>query len=111
MDKYVLHSYFYAIDMDDVDIVLGYPWMDSVGTININVKKKFLKIWYKKKKITLQMCLLVRKKGLWGKKEVIVESEVESEVESTEGDEEKPQEGHNKKIRRSLTQRHTMLQS
>jgi hypothetical protein len=34
VDKYVLHSYFYAVDMDDVNI-LGYPWMDSVGTINI----------------------------------------------------------------------------
>jgi hypothetical protein len=49
----VLHSYFYAIDMGDVDIVLGYPWIDSMGTININVEKKFLKLWYKKKKITL----------------------------------------------------------
>ena len=28
--------------------------MESVGTININVQKKFLKLWYKKKKITLQ---------------------------------------------------------
>jgi hypothetical protein len=28
MDTYVLHSDFHAIDMDDVDIVLGYPWMD-----------------------------------------------------------------------------------
>jgi hypothetical protein len=53
MDKYVLHSYFYAMDMDEVDIVLGYPWIESVGTININVQKKFLKLWYKKKKITL----------------------------------------------------------
>jgi hypothetical protein len=42
----VLHSYFHAIDMDDVDIVLGYIWMDSVGTININVKNKFLNLWY-----------------------------------------------------------------
>ena len=25
MDKYILHSYFYAIYMDDMDIVLGYP--------------------------------------------------------------------------------------
>jgi hypothetical protein len=39
--------------MDDVDIILGYPWMDLVGTVNINVQKKFLKLWYKKKKITL----------------------------------------------------------
>ena len=37
-----------------MDVVLGYPWMESVGTININVQKKFLKLWYKKKKITLQ---------------------------------------------------------
>jgi hypothetical protein len=37
----VLHSYFYAIDMDDVDIFLGYPWMDSVGTVNINVQITF----------------------------------------------------------------------
>ena len=27
--------------------------MESVGTININVQKKFLKLWYKKKKIIL----------------------------------------------------------
>ena len=54
MDKYVLHGDFYASDMDNMDVVLGYPWMESVGTININVQKKFLKLWYKKKKITLQ---------------------------------------------------------
>ena len=54
MDKYVLHSNFFAIDMDDVDVVLGYPWMDSIGTVNINVQKKFLKLWYNKKKITFQ---------------------------------------------------------
>jgi hypothetical protein len=97
MDKYVLHSYFYAIDMDDVDIVLGYPWMDSVGTVNINVQKKFLKLWYKKKKITLHDVSLSKKDGpTEANKEVIVEFEVESEVESTEGDEAKPHEGHNK---------------
>jgi hypothetical protein len=53
MEKYVLHSDLCAIDMGDLDIVLGYPLMESVGTININVKKKCLKIWYKKQKITL----------------------------------------------------------
>lgn len=37
MDKYVVHSDFYALDMKDVDIILGYPWMDSLGTINVNV--------------------------------------------------------------------------
>jgi hypothetical protein len=53
MDKYVLRSDFYVMDMDEVDIVLRYPWIESMGTININVQKKLLKLWYKKKKITL----------------------------------------------------------
>jgi hypothetical protein len=44
MDKYVLHSYFYAMDMDEVDIVLGYPWIESVGTININVQKNVFEV-------------------------------------------------------------------
>ena len=51
MDKYVLHCDFYTSDMDNMDVVLGYPWMESVGTININVQNKFLKLWYKKKKL------------------------------------------------------------
>ena len=37
IDEYALNLYLNAIDMDNVDIVLGYPWMDSVGTININM--------------------------------------------------------------------------
>jgi hypothetical protein len=37
MDKYMLHSYFYVMDMDEVDIILEYPWIESMGTININV--------------------------------------------------------------------------
>ena len=39
MDKYVLHSDFYASDMANVDAFLGYPWMESIGTINIIVQK------------------------------------------------------------------------
>jgi hypothetical protein len=53
MDKYVLHFDFNVIDMNDVDIILGYTWMESSGTVNINLKKKFVKLWYKKNKITL----------------------------------------------------------
>jgi hypothetical protein len=63
MDKYVLHSNFHAIDMNDVDIILGYPWMESIGTVNINVQKKFMKLWYKKKKITLQDMSLSKQEG------------------------------------------------
>ena len=58
MDKYALHYDFHAIDMDNVDIVLGYRWMQSVGTINPKIEKKFLKLWYKKKKVTLQEIFL-----------------------------------------------------
>jgi hypothetical protein len=73
MDKYVLHSDFHAIDMNDVDVILGYPWMESIGTININVQKKFLKLWYKKKKITLQDISLTKQEGPKGHiKEVLV---------------------------------------
>jgi hypothetical protein len=28
MDKYMVHSDFYAIDIYEVDIVLGYPWIE-----------------------------------------------------------------------------------
>ena len=44
MDKYVWHGDFYTSEMDNMDVVLGYPWMESMGTININVQKKFLKL-------------------------------------------------------------------
>lgn len=49
MDKYVFHSNFYVIYMDGMDIILRYPWMELVGTININARKNFLEHWYKKK--------------------------------------------------------------
>jgi hypothetical protein len=78
MEKYVLHFDFHAIDVKDVDFILGYPWMESIGTINFNVPKKFIKLWYKKNKITLQDVSLSKKEGPTGaSKEVIVESEVE----------------------------------
>jgi hypothetical protein len=60
MDKYVLHSDFHAIDMDDVDIILGYASMVSLGIVDISVQNKFMKLWYKKKKITLQVISLIK---------------------------------------------------
>jgi hypothetical protein len=103
MDKYVLHSDFYAMDMDEVDIVLGYHWIESVGTININVQKSFLKLWYKKKKITLHDVSLSKKDGpMEASKEIIAQSKVESEAESTEGDEAKLQEGHNQEANKVI---------
>ena len=53
MGNYALHSNFQARDLDNKDMVLGYPWMKSVGTIIINIENKFLKLWHKKNKVTL----------------------------------------------------------
>ena len=41
MNKYVLHSYFYSTDIDDVNIVLGYHWMDLVGKLILMCQKSF----------------------------------------------------------------------
>ena len=40
--------------LDNSDIVLGSPWMETLGSFILNAKKKFLTFAYKKKKITLQ---------------------------------------------------------
>ena len=37
MGNYVLDFDFQARDMDNMDIVLVYPWMKSMGTINLNL--------------------------------------------------------------------------
>jgi hypothetical protein len=39
MDKYVLHFDFHAIEMDDVDIILGYPWMDQLVQLILMCKR------------------------------------------------------------------------
>lgn len=54
MNKCVIHSDLYALFMDGMDVVSRYPWMDLVDTVIVTVQKKFLKLWYKNKKITLQ---------------------------------------------------------
>jgi hypothetical protein len=65
--------------MDDVDIILGYPWIETTGIININVENKFVKLWYKKKKIKLKEMSLSKKEGPMGvAKEVLSKFEVES---------------------------------
>jgi hypothetical protein len=47
--------------MNDVDIILGYPLMESKGTSNIIEQKKFLNLCSKKifvKNVTLEHCSL-----------------------------------------------------
>jgi hypothetical protein len=58
MDQYVFHLYFHVVDIDGVDIILGYPLMESTGTNNINVKNKFLNLWSKTRKSYYKMFLL-----------------------------------------------------
>ena len=62
MDKYVLHTYFHVIDMDEVYIILEHPQMKSIGTINIIAQNYFMNLSYKKKKIALHDFLLLNKK-------------------------------------------------
>ena len=66
MEKYVFHSYFHDIDMDEVYIILERPWMKSIGIINIIAQNYFMNLSYKKKKITLHEFLLLNKKDqMW----------------------------------------------
>jgi hypothetical protein len=67
MEKCEFHSNFHAINMNGVDFILGYHWMESIGIVNVNVQKDFLKIWYNEKKITLQDMYLTNQEGPIGK--------------------------------------------
>ena len=106
--NYVLHSNLHARDMDNVDLVLGYPWIKLVGIININANKQFMKLWYKKRKINLQDIYLtkqetpngVNEKVSTGNLEVIPidtlddESMVQETTDDTKAQEDMPHDGH-----------------
>jgi hypothetical protein len=57
--------------MNDVDFIIEYSWMESIGELNINVQKKSMKIWYKKRKITLQGESLSKQEGPKGPHEEV----------------------------------------
>jgi hypothetical protein len=63
---------FFCIDMNDVDFILEYPWMATIGTMNINGENKFVKIWYKKKKVTLHDVSLSKKEGPMGERKEVI---------------------------------------
>jgi hypothetical protein len=50
--------------------------MDLVGTININVQKKFLKLWYKKKKLHCKIFLLLNRKAQGAHEEVLARKQI-----------------------------------
>ena len=43
-----------SLQSSDNDIILGLPWIETLGTFILNAENKFLTFPYKKKKITLQ---------------------------------------------------------
>ena len=43
-----------TIYLNEVDIILGSPWMETLGSVILNMKKKFLTFSYKKKQLTLK---------------------------------------------------------
>jgi hypothetical protein len=85
--------------------------LDGLDTVNIDVQNKFLKLWYKKNKITLQNISLTKQKGSKEAHEEIIieklieiptntsdeESKAKLEEESTKAPKGEPQEGHSKK--------------
>jgi hypothetical protein len=52
--KFIAKFNVVSIYEDNVDIILGSTWVDTLGTFIFNTRRKFLTFSYKKKKITLQ---------------------------------------------------------
>jgi hypothetical protein len=51
--KFIAQFNVVSIYEDNVDIILGSTWVDTLGTFIFNTRRKFLTFSYKKKKITL----------------------------------------------------------
>jgi hypothetical protein len=56
IDNYIFESQFIVkiIDLEDVYIVLGFDWMETLGMLFLNAQNKILTFFYKKKRITSQ---------------------------------------------------------
>ena len=51
---FILKFFVQSLLINDSDIVLGSPWIETLGSFILNMKKKFLTLSHKKKKIMLQ---------------------------------------------------------
>ena len=81
-----------------------------MGAININMKKKFLKLWYKKKKITLQDVSLSKKDGPMEASKEVIDSLNLNHRQSLQKEMKKNYKKNiMRKLRRTLTQRHKVL--
>ncbi|KAH9305838.1 hypothetical protein KI387_010242, partial [Taxus chinensis] len=72
----------------------------ALGTININVKKKFMKLWYKRKKITLQDITFSKEKN---NVKLDHEDEFEDGEEGNKDESEGEDEEHDKKVKNSFS--------
>jgi hypothetical protein len=52
--KFIAQFNVVSMYQDNVDIILGSTWVDTLDTFIFNTRRKFLAFSYKKKKITLQ---------------------------------------------------------
>ena len=52
--KFIAQLNVVSMYQDNVDIILGSTWVDTLGSFIFNTKRIFLTFSYKKKKITLQ---------------------------------------------------------
>ena len=53
MGKYVLNSPMIVIPMGGVDVVLGVQWLQSLGTMDFNFQKLFMKFSWEGKEYEL----------------------------------------------------------
>jgi hypothetical protein len=60
IDEYKFIGQFNVVSMyqGSVDIILGSTWVDTLGTVIFNTRRKFLTFSYKKKKFTLQDAIM-----------------------------------------------------
>jgi hypothetical protein len=54
MEEYILDSPMVAIQMGDVDIVLGVQWLQSLGTMALNFQELFIRFSLEGKEIELR---------------------------------------------------------
>ena len=56
IDDYHFVAQFTITTIDDqlIDIMLGYSWLEALGTFSVNKKEKCITFFHEKKKITLQ---------------------------------------------------------
>ena len=64
---------FHAIDMEDVDIIIGYPWTALVGTLILMHKRSLRSFGKRKRKSSCQICNITQQGPKLAHEEVITQ--------------------------------------